>query len=40
VTNEIGRGFYEALGYRQAYLMPEYYDEGLAGVTYLELFAI
>jgi ribosomal protein S18 acetylase RimI-like enzyme len=38
VTNEIGRSFYEALGYRQAYLMPEYYDEGLDGVTYLKLF--
>ena len=38
VTNEIGRGFYEALGYRQAYFMPEYYDEGLDGVTYLKLF--
>jgi ribosomal protein S18 acetylase RimI-like enzyme len=39
VTNEIGRSFYEALGYRQAYVMPEYYDEGLDGVTYLKLFA-
>jgi len=38
VTNEIGRSFYVALGYRQAYLMPEYYDEGLDGVTYLKLF--
>jgi ribosomal protein S18 acetylase RimI-like enzyme len=38
VTNEIGRSFYEALGYRQAYVMPEYYDEGLDGVTYLKLF--
>jgi ribosomal protein S18 acetylase RimI-like enzyme len=38
VTNETGRSFYEALGYRQAYLMPEYYDEGLDGVTYLKLF--
>jgi ribosomal protein S18 acetylase RimI-like enzyme len=38
VTNEIGRSFYEALGYRQAYHMPEYYDEGLDGVTYLKLF--
>jgi ribosomal protein S18 acetylase RimI-like enzyme len=37
VTNEIGRSFYEALGYRQAYAMPEYYDEGLDGVTYLKL---
>ncbi len=39
VTNEVGRGFYEALGYRRAYVMPEYYDEGLDGVTYLKLFA-
>ena len=38
VTNEIGRHFYEALGYREAYVMPEYYDEGLDGVTYLKLF--
>jgi ribosomal protein S18 acetylase RimI-like enzyme len=38
VTNEIGHSFYEALGYRQAYVMPEYYDEGLDGVTYLKLF--
>jgi ribosomal protein S18 acetylase RimI-like enzyme len=38
VTNEIGRSFYEAMGYRQAYIMPEYYDEGLDGVTYLKLF--
>ena len=38
VTNEVGRGFYEALGYWQAYVMPEYYDEGLDGVTYLKLF--
>jgi ribosomal protein S18 acetylase RimI-like enzyme len=38
VTNEIGRSFYEALGYRQAYVMPEYYDEGLDGVTYQKLF--
>jgi ribosomal protein S18 acetylase RimI-like enzyme len=38
VTNEGGRSFYEALGYRQAYVMPEYYDEGLDGVTYLKLF--
>ena len=38
VTNESGRSFYEALGYGQAYVMPEYYDEGLDGVTYLKLF--
>lgn len=39
VTNEIGGSFYEALDYWQAYVMPEYYDEGLDGVTYLKLFA-
>jgi ribosomal protein S18 acetylase RimI-like enzyme len=39
-TNEIGRSFYEALGYHQAYVMPEYYDEMLDGVTYLKLFAM
>ena len=38
VTNDAARSFYEALGYRQAYVMPEYYDEGLDGVTYLKLF--
>ena len=38
MTNEIGRSFCEALGYRQTYVMPEYYDEGLDGVTYLKLF--
>jgi ribosomal protein S18 acetylase RimI-like enzyme len=38
VTNETGRSFYEALGYRQAYVMPEHYDEGIDGVTYLKLF--
>ena len=37
-TNEVARGFYQALGYRYAYTMPEYYDEGLDGVTYLKLF--
>ena len=38
VTNEIGGSFYEALGYWQGYVMPEYYDEGLDGVAYLKLF--
>jgi ribosomal protein S18 acetylase RimI-like enzyme len=38
VTNEVGRSFYEAMGYRQAYVMPEYYEEGIYGVTYLKLF--
>jgi ribosomal protein S18 acetylase RimI-like enzyme len=39
VTNEVGRRCYEALGFRQAYVVPEYYDEGLDGLTYLKLFA-
>jgi ribosomal protein S18 acetylase RimI-like enzyme/chloramphenicol 3-O-phosphotransferase len=39
MTNEIARRFYETSGYRRAYLMPEYYDEGLDGVTYLKIFA-
>jgi ribosomal protein S18 acetylase RimI-like enzyme len=37
-TNEVARCFYQALGYSRAYTMPEYYDEGLDGVTYLKLF--
>jgi ribosomal protein S18 acetylase RimI-like enzyme len=37
-TNGAARRFYLALGYRHAYTMPEYYDEGLDGVTYLKLF--
>jgi ribosomal protein S18 acetylase RimI-like enzyme len=36
-TNEIARSFYQALGYRHAYTMPEYYDEGVDGVSYLKL---
>jgi len=39
VTNEGAGQFYEASGYRRAYVMPEYYDEGLDGVTYLKIFA-
>jgi ribosomal protein S18 acetylase RimI-like enzyme len=27
VTNMVARGFYQVLGYRHAYTMPEYYDE-------------
>jgi ribosomal protein S18 acetylase RimI-like enzyme len=37
-TNEVARCFYLALGYQYVYTMPEYYDEGLDGVTYLKLF--
>jgi ribosomal protein S18 acetylase RimI-like enzyme len=38
VTNEAARSFYRALGYRQAYTMPEYYGEELDGVTYHKFF--
>ncbi len=40
VDNTGGRAFYEAIGFDQAYIMPEYYDEGLDGVTYLRLFKV
>ena len=38
VDNHAARAFYLANGYREAYVMPEYYAEGLDGVTYLKLF--
>ena len=37
-TNEVAQSFYLALGYRHAYTMPEYYNAGLDGVTFLKLF--
>jgi ribosomal protein S18 acetylase RimI-like enzyme len=38
-TNEVWRRCYEALGCRRAYVVPEYYDEGLEGVAHPKLFA-
>ncbi len=38
VDNHTARAFYTANGYQAAYVMPEYYAEGLDGVTYLKLF--
>ena len=38
VTNEAARHLYQGLGYELAYTMPDYYDDGLDGVTYLKLF--
>jgi ribosomal protein S18 acetylase RimI-like enzyme len=38
IDNVTARAFYTANGYREAYVMPEYYAEGLDGVTYLKLF--
>jgi ribosomal protein S18 acetylase RimI-like enzyme len=38
VDNTGGRRFYEALGYLEAYIMPEYYDAGQDGITYSRFF--
>ncbi|MBA2682375.1 MAG: GNAT family N-acetyltransferase [Ktedonobacteraceae bacterium] len=38
VSNQRGRKFYEAVGYKQDYVMTEYYEEGLDGVTYIKFF--
>jgi ribosomal protein S18 acetylase RimI-like enzyme len=38
VDNHTARAFYLANGFAEAYVMPEYYAEGLDGVTYLKLF--
>ena len=36
--NTRGRGFYEAIGYQVAYIMPRYYEDQLDGVTYQKFF--
>lgn len=38
VTNEGARVFYRAIGMAESYIMPEYYEPGLDGVTYQKLF--
>jgi ribosomal-protein-alanine N-acetyltransferase len=38
VNNATARAFYTANGYAEAYVMPEYYAEGLDGITFLKLF--
>jgi ribosomal protein S18 acetylase RimI-like enzyme len=37
-TNDGGRRFYEAIGYRSGYVMPRYYDDALDGITYQKFF--
>lgn len=37
-NNTSGCIFYKNNGFRQAYIMPEYYDDGLDGVTFIKLF--
>jgi ribosomal protein S18 acetylase RimI-like enzyme len=39
VTNRVARAFYTALGYREDYVMSQYYDVGLDGVTYVKFFS-
>lgn len=39
VTNHVARTFYAALGYHQDYVMSQYYDVGLDGVTYVKFFS-
>lgn len=38
VDNVSGCAFYRRNGFQEAYIMPEYYDRGLDGVTFLKLF--
>lgn len=38
MNNLPGRQFYQSMGFRQDYIMTEYYDENSDGVTYLKLF--
>ena len=38
IDNHGARVFYQAQGYAEAYTMPDFYEEGLDGVTYLKLF--
>ena len=37
-NNTRGRKFYEAIGYQLGYIMPQYYEAGLDGVTYQKFF--
>jgi hypothetical protein len=38
VDNLLGRGFYEAIGFSQDYIMSRYYADNLDGVTYVRFF--
>lgn len=38
VNNLGGCAFYEQRGFKKAYVMPEYYEPGLDGVTFLKFF--
>ncbi|RKR92886.1 ribosomal protein S18 acetylase RimI-like enzyme [Micromonospora pisi] len=38
VDNLLGRGFYEAIGFTQDYIMSRYYADDLDGVTYVRFY--
>lgn len=38
VDNKIARLFYEECQYQEAYIMPDYYEKGLDGITYQKWF--
>jgi len=40
VNNEIGKKFYIQQKYCQDYIMTDYYDTGVNGVTFLKLFSV
>lgn len=37
VNNIVAKKFYQSMGYKKDYIMSEYYDKGVDGVTYLKL---
>lgn len=39
VDNLGGRKFYTSIGFRKSYLMPEFYESGLDGVTFQKFFS-
>ena len=38
VNNAAGCAFYRSNDFKEAYVMPEYYDEGVDGITFLKLY--
>lgn len=39
VNNKDAISFYKAIGYNDSYIMPEYYEPGLDGLTFQKLFS-
>jgi ribosomal protein S18 acetylase RimI-like enzyme len=38
IDNLLGRTFYTSIGFKEAYIMPEFYEPGLDGITLQKLF--